>query len=112
MTIAFIIILVIVILILVLTYKYKKKFRFDSICQVNGAVGSGKTSTCVYFAIRETRIKRRNTKIKNFFRKLFKKDLLEMPLLYSNIPLLLDLNDKESILLAINDDSLKNITEL
>lgn len=87
MTIVLIIMLVIVILIAVLTYKYKKKFRFDSICQVNGAVGSGKTSTCVYFAIRECRVKRRNTKIKNFFRKLFKKDLLEMPLLYSNIPL-------------------------
>lgn len=82
-----IIILIIFCVILWLTWKYKKKFNFDSICQVNGAVGSGKTSTCVYFAIRECRIKRRNTKIKNFFRKLFKKDLLEMPLLYSNIPL-------------------------
>lgn len=67
MTLFLIIVLVLVILIIVLTYKYKKKFRFDSICQVNGAVGSGKTSTCVYFAIRECRVKRRITKIKSFF---------------------------------------------
>ena len=92
-----IILLVILIIVLVLTWKYKKKFKFDSITQVNGAVGSGKTSTCVYLAIRETKIKRRKTKIKNFFRKLFGKEELELPLLYSNIPLYY--NIKKEILL-------------
>lgn len=92
-----IILLVILIVILVLTWKYKKKFKFDSITQVNGAVGSGKTSTCVYLAIRETKIKRRKTKFKNFFRKLFGKEDLELPLLYSNIPIYY--NIKKEILL-------------
>lgn len=97
MTLFLIILAVLLIVVLILTWKYKKKFKFDSITQVNGAVGSGKTSTCVYLAIRETKIKRRKTKIKNWFRKLLGKDLLEMPLLYSNIPLYY--NIKKDILL-------------
>ena len=98
MTLFLIIVLVILCVILWLTWKYKKKFKFDSICQVNGAVGSGKTSTCVYFAIRECKVKRRNTAIKNFFRKLLKKEELEMPLLYSNIPLFVNRKKSKDLL--------------
>lgn len=82
------IVVVILILLLIWVFKRSKKFRFDSIVMINGGVGSGKTSTAVWLAIRSYKKSVRIWKRKNFFRKLFNKDLLEKPLLYSNIPLM------------------------
>lgn len=81
------ILLIVLVLIIIFVYKRSKKFRFDSIVMINGGVGSGKTSTAVWLAIRSYKKSVRIWKRKNFFRKLFKKELLEKPLLYSNIPL-------------------------
>ena len=82
-----IICLIVVALLLIWVVKRSKKFRFDSIVMINGGVGSGKTLTAVWLAVRSYKKSVRIWKRKNFFRKLFKKDLLEKPLLYSNIPL-------------------------
>ena len=82
-----IIFLIVVALLLIWVVKRSKKFRFDSIVMINGGVGSGKTFTAVWLAVRNYKKSVRIWKRKNFFRKIFKKDLLEKPLLYSNIPL-------------------------
>lgn len=54
---------------------------------VTGGVKAGKSTFAVYLAIKHWRKRVRRTKFINFFRKLFKKPLLDLPLLYSNIPL-------------------------
>lgn len=84
----FLIILVILIVLLVILIKRSKKFRFDSIVMINGGVGSGKTLTAVWLAIRSYKKSVRIWKRKNFFRLLFNKEPKEeKPMLYSNIPL-------------------------
>lgn len=72
--------------------KFLKRFKIakvGSMALVNGGVKCGKSTFSVYLAIREFKSRVRFTKFKNFFRKLFKKELIELPLLYSNVPLAL-----------------------
>lgn len=83
----FLIIGIALIVLLIFLIKRSKKFKFDSIVMVNGGVGSGKTLTAVWLAIRNHKKSVKIWRRKNFFRKLMKKDELEKPLLYSNIPL-------------------------
>lgn len=84
----FLIVLIVLIVILIILFKRAKKFRFDSIVMINGGVGSGKTLTAVWLAIRSYKKSVRIWKRKNFFRLLFgKKPKQERPMLYSNIPL-------------------------
>lgn len=59
----------------------------DSITMLNGDVGSGKTSTGLYLVIGDNQRKKAITKIKNWFRRLFKKKELETPYIYCNMPL-------------------------
>ena len=61
--------------------------KIGSLCLFNGGVKSGKSTMSVVVAYTELKRRVRETKIKNFFRKIFKKPLLEIPLIYSNIPL-------------------------
>lgn len=64
--------------------------KINSLTMVTGGVKSGKSTFSVYLAITTYKRSLRSVKIKNFFRKLLKKDLLELPLLYSNVPLGVD----------------------
>lgn len=80
-----IIIIAFIVLIAVLFILIKiKRLPLDSIVMVNGAVGSGKTSTCVYLAIKSHKKNVRMYKIRKFLHLRVEK---EPPLLYSNIPL-------------------------
>ena len=88
-TVISILFLVGIILLIVLYYKHCKKFKFDSVVMVNGAVGSGKTSTTLTFAINSHKFAHkiwwRRVHIWSIFNPKFKSE--EEPLLYSNIPL-------------------------
>lgn len=53
----------------------------------SGGVKCGKTTLAIATAMSEYRARCKSVKFKNFFRKIFRKPLIEMPLLYSNIPL-------------------------
>lgn len=86
--IVIIILIVVFVLVFVWIVKRSKKFRFDSVVMINGGVGSGKTLTAVWLAIRSYKKSLRIWRRENFIRKLFKKEELEKPLLYSNIPLM------------------------
>ncbi len=61
--------------------------KIGSMALFSGGVKCGKTTLAVATALSEYRARCRKVKRVNFFRKIFKKPLLEMPLLYSNIPL-------------------------
>lgn len=70
--------------------KIMNKFKVPKIGSMvlfSGGVKCGKTSLALATAFSEYRARCRKVKRVNFFRKIFKKPLLEMPLLYSNIPL-------------------------
>ncbi len=87
--ILFIIILIVVIAILIFVFMRSKHFKFDSVVMTNGNVGSGKTSTNVYLAIKAHKkahgIWYRRTHWYSKFFPLLRTE--EEPLLYSNIPL-------------------------
>ena len=53
---------------------------------VNGGVKTGKTAFALHLAYKNYKASRRAWKIQCFFRKIFKKELPEEPLFYSNIP--------------------------
>ncbi len=73
--------------------KFMNKFKLckiGSLSLVTGGVKCGKSTLSTYMAISTYKSVKRKVKVKNFFRKLFKKELIEEPLLYSNIPLACD----------------------
>lgn len=73
--------------------KFMNKFKLckiGSLSLVTGGVKCGKSTLSTYMAISTYKQVKIKVKIKNFFRKLFKKELIEEPLLYSNIPLACD----------------------
>lgn len=82
-----IILIGVAILIVYLTIKHIGKQPKDSIVMFNGPVGCGKTSTGLYVSLAELRKKQKKTKFKNKIRKLLKKKEIEIPYIYSNIPL-------------------------
>lgn len=68
----------------------KKHYKFPKVgamAMVTGGVKCGKSTFSVGLVMREFKRRKRATKIKNFFRKLFFKSELELPKIYSNIPL-------------------------
>lgn len=70
--------------------KFLKQFKINkigSLCLVTGGVKCGKSTLAVSIVRSEYKRRVRSIKIKNFFRKIFKKELLELPLVYSNVPL-------------------------
>lgn len=79
--IAFIIFIVFILL------KNFKIIKIGALCIVTGGVKCGKSTLSVYLTLSEYSKKLRSVKIKNFFRKLFRMKLHELPLIYSNVPL-------------------------
>lgn len=82
--------LLLVFLVLWFVRKIINKFKvpkIGSMALFSGGVKCGKTTLAVATALSEYRARCRKVKRVNFFRKIFRKPLLEMPLLYSNIPL-------------------------
>lgn len=70
--------------------KFLKKFKIPrsaSLTLVSGGVKCGKSTFSVALVRSEFRKRTRAVKIRNFFAKLFKKPLRELPLVYSNVPL-------------------------
>lgn len=87
MNVQVIILIAILVLCLFLYLKFFKIPKIGSLVLVSGGVKCGKSTTSVYFALKVYKKNLRSVKIKNFFRKIFKRPLLEEPLLYSNVPL-------------------------
>lgn len=86
----YIIYLILICVVIHFVNKFLSRYKLPkvgSLALVSGGVKAGKTTFGVALAIREYRSRVRSVKINNFFRKLFKKPLRELPLLYSNIPL-------------------------
>lgn len=83
----FLIIIALIAFVIIKIFKRYKKLKLGSLCLITGGVKSGKSTLSVYFVIKKYKSILRATKFVNFFRKLFKKELLELPLLYSNVPL-------------------------
>ena len=82
-----VIILLIAFFIFYVFNKKRKKITTAQVNLVTGAPKTMKTGLCVHLAKKDFNKRVFKTKITNFFRKLFKKPLLEMPLFYSTIPL-------------------------
>jgi len=61
--------------------------KVGALALVTGGVKCGKSTMSVAIVRKEYKARRRSVKFKNFFRKLFNKPLIEMPLVYSNVPL-------------------------
>lgn len=71
-------------------HKFTSRFKFPkigSLTLVTGGVKTGKSTFSVGLAIKDHKRQVRKVKLANFFRKLFRKKLFELPLLYSNVPL-------------------------
>jgi hypothetical protein len=69
---------------------FLSKFKFakvGSLALVTGGVKCGKSTTSVAIVRREYKARLRSVKFKNFFRKLFNRQLIDLPLVYSNVPL-------------------------
>ena len=66
--------------------KYKTP-KVGSIALFTGGVKCGKSSLAIATALSEYRARHRSWKFRCFFAKIFRKDLPEEPLLYSNVPL-------------------------
>lgn len=67
-----------------------KTFKFPKLgclTLISGGVKTGKSTFSVALAIRQYKKRVFRVKFKNAFRKMFKKPLIELPLLYSNVPL-------------------------
>jgi len=61
--------------------------KIGSLALVTGGVKCGKSTLSVAIAVSEYKRRLRATKRRNFFRKIFGKPQIELPLLYSNVPL-------------------------
>ena len=83
----FIIIGIIIIIIYLIIKKRTKKPKYNALITIDGSVKTGKTTFGVYIALKEIKKRQRQWKVKAFFQKLFKKEISEKPLLYSNIPI-------------------------
>lgn len=81
-----IICLLIVLGILFIWFKFFKVPKFGNLILVTGGVKSGKTLLSLHLARKRYKMVLLKTKIANFFRKLFKKPLIDLPLFYSSIP--------------------------
>lgn len=82
--------IVIIGVIVFFVWKFLRKFKtpkIGSMTLISGGVKCGKSTFSVALVLSEYRRRVRRIKFKNFFLKLFKKPLIELPLIYSNIPL-------------------------
>lgn len=85
-----IVLVIIIALISFVVWKFLKKFKvpkIGSMSLISGGVKCGKSTLAVAIVLSEYKRRCRKIKFKNFFLRLFKKTELELPLIYSNIPL-------------------------
>lgn len=61
--------------------------KIGALALVTGGVKTGKSTMSVAIVRKEYKARARRVKFKNFFRKLFNRELIAMPLVYSNVPL-------------------------
>lgn len=73
----------------ILTRKFKKP-KIACVALVTGGVKAGKSTFSLALALSKYKSQVRKVKFANFFRRLFRREPLEKPLLYSNVPLACD----------------------
>lgn len=86
----FLIYFILIAIVLFIVHKFLARFKFPKVSALavfTGAVKVGKSGTSLSCALAKYRSVHRSWRIRNFFRKMFRKPLVEEPLLYSNIPL-------------------------
>lgn len=74
------------IVIIALSHKFKKP-KISCMALVTGGVKAGKSTFSCALALSKYKSQVRKVRFANFFRRIFRKELLEKPLLYSNVPL-------------------------
>lgn len=74
------------IVVIVLTRKFKKP-KISCMALVTGGVKAGKSTFSCALALSKYKSQVRKVRFANFFRRIFRKELFERPLLYSNVPL-------------------------
>lgn len=74
------------IIVMVLTRKFKKP-KISCMALVTGGVKAGKSTFSCALALSKYKSQVRKVRFANFFRRIFRKELFEKPLLYSNVPL-------------------------
>jgi len=82
-------IIIILVVILYLFYLIYRKFYFinvDNTLMLTGAPGTGKTNEAVKWALKLWRHNKRKVRFYNFKARILKREQLEMPRLYSNVP--------------------------
>lgn len=75
-------------------------YRYDTVIGFTGGLGSGKTFESVNVAIRELKKNRLKTNIYNIIARIFGRERLERPLLYSSIPVRVSKHEYSEILTA------------
>lgn len=74
------------IVVIVLTRKFKKP-KISCMALITGGVKAGKSTFSCALALSKYKSQVRKVRFANFFRRIFRKELFEKPLLYSNVPL-------------------------
>lgn len=74
------------IIVMVLTRKFKKP-KISCMALITGGVKAGKSTFSCALALSKYKSQVRKVRFANFFRRIFRKELFEKPLLYSNVPL-------------------------
>lgn len=88
------IILIIIAVVLLIIWLKSYKIKHDTILAFTGGLGSGKSFLSVHYAIRLYKKNLLSVKIKNFF----KKDKQELPILLSNIPIIIKKDNYSKVL--------------
>ena len=83
---ALIVFAIVIVYILIKSYK----IRFDTILAFTGGLGSGKSFLSVHYSLKLLKKQRLKVRLQNLFKKPLKK--AELPLLYTNIPVLIEKN--------------------
>lgn len=81
------IILIVGIILMFMILRSFKTLKCSNLALVSGAVKSGKSTIGCYLALKHYKRTLFNWRLTCFIRKIFKKELPEKPLLYSNVPL-------------------------
>lgn len=72
---------------LIIYFIYFKRIKLRNFCFIDGTLGSGKTFLTIGLGIKQYKANVRQVKFRNFFKRLLKKELDEIPLLYSTLKL-------------------------
>lgn len=83
----FLIVAVLVVVALIYIFKHNKRLKLPNVYLVTGAVKSGKTAISVGLARKEYLKNLKRAKVHNLFCRILRRKEVELPRLYSNIPL-------------------------